>query len=397
MTKRERARIARRNGALSRGPTSIEGRDRARRSALKHGLTATILALQGESAEEIQSHADFWLDAYQPETPTESVACAEGALATLHLERFHKAHNAILADQVRYAPTNWDQERMNRLSQAISQLQTDPEAAVRQLKSFGLGVDWLIARWNELLECFQKQGCWNNIPLIHEAIRLFGRDPKNLSSEPMVTVGYEVLLLATHAGPEPRDERLIRQLQEQMPPAFLGLHGRPLAFDRATAQTQLQAFITRHIAELQELSVEFEPLDAQSRAEASVRAMAPADTPLNRLLLRYLTAASSALSRSTKQLEAFKAARLKAAIAAEEAALEDAEETSQAAVRNEPSAAEAPSYPASANGVYASKKDEKVGAAGDGSDRPSPLEPAARAGVQVSAVSAVDLAPLLAA
>src|SRR5438270_7600885 len=120
MTKRERARIARRNGALSRGPTSSEGRDRARRSALKHGLTATVLALPDEKPEDIQAHADFWLDSHEPETAEETAACAEAALAMLHLERFHKAHNAILADQIRYAPTDWDTERTTRLAQAVS-------------------------------------------------------------------------------------------------------------------------------------------------------------------------------------------------------------------------------------------------------------------------------------
>jgi hypothetical protein len=182
-----------------------------------------------------------------------------------------------------------------------------------------------------------------------------------------------------------------------MPPEFLGVHGDIVTMERHDARAGLMTFLMAQINQLKALGGVFEPLDEQSRAEASVRALAPADTPQNRLLLRYLTAASSALSRSTKQLEAFKAARLKAAIAAEEAALEAAEEVSQAAVRNEPSAVEAPSYPASENGVYASENGEKVGAAGDGSPRLSPPEAAAMAGMEVSAVSAVDLAPLWAA
>ena len=361
MNKAERARIARQNGALSRGPKSPEGRDRARRSALKHGLTATTLTLPHESLEDIQSHADFWLDSYEPETAEETAACSEAALAMLHLERFHKAHNGIIGNQVRYAPTDWDTEQGERLAQAIKLLPKKPEAAVAQLKAFGTGVKWLIKRWELMKEILQTQGCWNNAGLRCQVIHLLGYRAYKLRSAPMEA--FAVYLMALYALPEgPPPHVLDHARKELMPPEFLGLHGPDLTLERPDAVAGLLMFLTAQIDELKALSAVFEPLDAQSRAEASVRAMAPQDTAQNKLLLRYLTAASSVLTRTTKQLEATKAARLKAEIAAREleiAAQEAATKAAEVALRNEPSAGAPASYHTFPNKGYARIGGEK--------------------------------------
>lgn len=47
-----RAETSRRNGSMSRGPTTEEGKNRSRMNALKHGMRAETLLLQADTAEE---------------------------------------------------------------------------------------------------------------------------------------------------------------------------------------------------------------------------------------------------------------------------------------------------------------------------------------------------------
>ena len=323
------------------GPKTLEGKNKSRCNALKHGLTATLLTLPDENAEDIQAHVDLWLNSCQPETAVEASTVSQAAVAMLQLNRFHKAQQAITADQTRYAASHWDQERKTRLDMALIRLANDPRSAIRELKSFGLGVRWLLKRWRELRAIFQQHGCWNNFGLILDAVRLSGFNPTKLKSEPIEA--FEIAIIAVYAWPEPRDKSAIHELEEMMPPEFLGIHGGAAALDRTVAQAGLGTIIKGQILELEMLHAEFQPLDEQSRAEAHLRALAPADTPRNKLLLRYQTASSSVLNRTTKMLEALKAAREKAE--AKTAPENGLSEPSEAGLRNELTGAAVPSQP----------------------------------------------------
>jgi hypothetical protein len=158
-----------------------------------------------------------------------------------------------------------------------------------------------------------------------------------------------------YARPEAHGPNVISPLDpELMPSEFLALGG-PVAFDRAEAQEGLRAVIQSQIEELEALSAVFDPLDAQSRAEASLRAMAPADTAENKLLLRYQTASSSAFTRAVKTLESLQAARKKAEVAAEAAAITAQNAPvgpSEAGLRNELKRGGFPSYRALVENSY---------------------------------------------
>lgn len=59
-----RAEAARRNGARSRGPVSVEGKAQSRRNALKHGLSARkVLLTQSEQEQferQLAVHSAYW-------------------------------------------------------------------------------------------------------------------------------------------------------------------------------------------------------------------------------------------------------------------------------------------------------------------------------------------------
>ena len=335
------------------GPKTLEGKNNSRRNSLKHGLTATILTLPDENPEHIKTYTESWLETCQPETAAEAAAVSEAALAMLHLERFHKAHQANTANQARYAATDWDTEQNERLAQAVKLLPKKPGPAVAQLKAFGTGVKWLITRWEQLREILRKQGCWNNAGLRCQVIHLLGYRAYKLRSAPVEA--FELYMMALYALPEgPPPHVLDQARKELMPPEFLGLYGPDFKLERPDALAGLLMFLTIQITQLKALSAVFEPLDAQSRAEASVRAMAPQDTPRNKLQLRYQTASSTAFSRAVKTLQSLQAERKKAEAAAEGSQTGPPTapaEGSKAGLRNELPDNGFPPYPALENGT----------------------------------------------
>ena len=293
------------------GPKTPEGKERSRRNSLRHGCTATTLTLPDENLDEIEAYQNLWIDAYPPETVVEATLINQAVASSLQLDRVQKAHDAITNDQTRYAEPEWDHQRAERLRKAKGLLQEYPEKAVLELKSFGHGVNWLIEQWRTYQLLFEKQGCWTNDVLVRTITRLLGIDPDFIRAD--AVEGYELRVYAAYARPEPPDEARLKQLQEQMHPEFHGRFGGLPAFDRTVAQTTLRTFLAARIAELEALGAKFAPLDEQSRAEASLRALAPADNPTNKLRLRYQTASASQLNRAVKTLEAIKAARQKEA------------------------------------------------------------------------------------
>jgi hypothetical protein len=55
------------NALQSKGPKTIEGRAVSRRNALKHGLTARSLIIEGEKSKQFEALRDELIDTYKPQ------------------------------------------------------------------------------------------------------------------------------------------------------------------------------------------------------------------------------------------------------------------------------------------------------------------------------------------
>src|SRR5262249_48021105 len=71
MTTEWKAAANRKNAMKSSGPKSMEGKNIARRNALKHGLTAETPVVLGEDAQAFQCMADEHLQAFRPKNRIE--------------------------------------------------------------------------------------------------------------------------------------------------------------------------------------------------------------------------------------------------------------------------------------------------------------------------------------
>src|SRR5262249_2109563 len=71
MTSLRQLEANRHNALKSTGPTSANGRDRARRHALRHGFTAETVLEPLENAEDYRAFEAAILSEYLPQTPVE--------------------------------------------------------------------------------------------------------------------------------------------------------------------------------------------------------------------------------------------------------------------------------------------------------------------------------------
>jgi hypothetical protein len=330
------------------------GKEASRRNALKEGLTAKVLTLPGEDPEQIQARAERWHEAYQPESHDEEALVDQVAIAELRIERLAKAENEIIAEQIRKAETQWTLRQELRLLKLRRLLRRDRTTAILKLRSFGPGVSWLLGRWKVLESEFIASQGWRDLGQIREAVLLRGLHDDRIDAR--TGSGYEFAFLAMccvespetvpglvefiasyddEGGPSIASSKGMKQLLESMA-SFIPdecLSRRSVRELPATeARHAMRGWIERQIADLRELDRQLREADARSRAGAKVRAMAPADTPRNRLLLRYRKSAESAFDRTTKTLTKLQSAREKGA---ESEAKREQSEARKTELRNE--------------------------------------------------------------
>jgi len=72
---------SRENGRKSRGPVGVQGKDRIRSNALKHGLTAKLTVWPNESPRQFQALLVTMLDRFAPKDDLEFLCVEEMAMA----------------------------------------------------------------------------------------------------------------------------------------------------------------------------------------------------------------------------------------------------------------------------------------------------------------------------
>jgi hypothetical protein len=103
MSTPDRAEINRRNAQNSTGPRTVEGKNRSRLTALKHGMTATLPVLPSEDAEAFRGRVDAWTDDLRPRSEIESYLVERAARASWQLERIERTNVARLTTNIQKA------------------------------------------------------------------------------------------------------------------------------------------------------------------------------------------------------------------------------------------------------------------------------------------------------
>lgn len=97
MRSEKQREASRRNGALSRGPVTPEGRANSARGALVHGLYARDVVLSGENREHYKAILDAFVQDWQPTTDTQLLLVADAASCYWRLLRA-ESHETVLTE-----------------------------------------------------------------------------------------------------------------------------------------------------------------------------------------------------------------------------------------------------------------------------------------------------------
>ena len=367
------ARLAanRQNALKSTGPRSSEGKARSALNALKHGLTAQVVVLPTEDAEAFEARRAAWIEEYAPDDLAQSVLVARAVHASWRLDRCARAELARLDGRLRHAAddhgraaldradalgerllfepvdqgsdSNWeDPIRRARMERRDAD---NPAVLARALAATAEGADWLIARWEDLLEALDTFGSWEPQEA-YAACRLLGRRPEDSIDDAVVST----LIIAAHAA-----AKGYWSLYDAFSQARRGLIGRAVQHCRVEARSErfaptqegglawLRAAVERERARLFALKAGYlDALAARDRAGA-VESAHFDDSHAAVLLRRYETANARELKQSITELARLRkddSKRTATAIVAPQ--VEEAKET-PSAVEEPPVVAETPS------------------------------------------------------
>jgi hypothetical protein len=151
-----------RNARQSTGPKTPEGKAKSRANALKHGLAAETLVIDGLQADFAERLAE-WGQSIQPSTPEGRFALEAVVACTFRIEECRRNINARLDRDTTRACLVWDNDRDADVALIASKLAKQPELVSRQLKSSKHGVELILRTWDRLGESLDtKKGAWND-------------------------------------------------------------------------------------------------------------------------------------------------------------------------------------------------------------------------------------------
>ena len=138
------------NAQHSTGPKTPEGKERSKRNALTHGLTASVV-IPGEVEGEVAFRVALAQESLAPDDDGFALLLAERAgYLFMRLKRCYQYEEAMTARRVRDAEADFDNERRSAVEHILSYIANEPPTGSRQLRETPEGVDLLIDWMREL-------------------------------------------------------------------------------------------------------------------------------------------------------------------------------------------------------------------------------------------------------
>lgn len=96
MSSLRRILASQKNGRLSRGPSTPEGKSRSSQNSIAHGLSSQTIVLSNESAERFDQLLDTLVEVYKPGNDVEMLCIEQMAAAQWKLRRSWAIESALL-------------------------------------------------------------------------------------------------------------------------------------------------------------------------------------------------------------------------------------------------------------------------------------------------------------
>jgi len=144
----------RRNALRSTGPRTEEGKEVARRNALKHGLTAVV---DTDDSEDWRERAEDFRLALRPKNEWQAWLSAAIALTSVRLDRAAWVERRLRGEACWRAWACWDEDQRLEVERLAEKLAHSPARVVAELRRSPYGCGWLIDRWAMLANVADRQ------------------------------------------------------------------------------------------------------------------------------------------------------------------------------------------------------------------------------------------------
>ena len=297
LTLEQRRDINRKNARNSTGPKSEAGKARSRYNSTKHGMRSEVLPLPNEDPAIALERAFCWNDFYQPQSPAAQHLVNECVRATLLSDRVAHFHDHQLANQVRHAKSNWEQEQDDETQQHLALMEHEPARAVRLLKRTHYGCTTLLMRWEALKKQFEMAGHWEPSEA-DEAMRMVGCVPE--LDQLQASVDGFLICVMNALSTEPRNVSRILEIcaPKNVPPVLKTMIDEERRPNLATARDWVRAVFNKELEDIRTLGKQWQERDFAARREAVDRATILTDETTARLFLRYHSESRNAFHRA---------------------------------------------------------------------------------------------------
>jgi hypothetical protein len=141
------------------GPRTDDGKARASKNALLHGLCSLAPVLPGEDPAEFEQMLNQYLKEMEPGNPDERRMVYDMCCAARAADRVRKADAVAALVRMRQAGEAWDKARAKSLEDPLYILPQGRPDMVPVLLARADGVRWLIAKWERFAEQLDRRGC----------------------------------------------------------------------------------------------------------------------------------------------------------------------------------------------------------------------------------------------
>jgi len=165
----------RRNAARSTGPRTVEGKQRSRANAVKHGMTGEGVVLPAEVAEVVRERFLGMQEELAPRTILGAALVKRAAMLTVRLDRSYDREAAALTIHVLGARAALDDSRKAEAEHLLHRIGAEPATNYRRLMATPEGVDAMIEEWARMkLDLENPHGTQWSYTHYHQADYLHG-------------------------------------------------------------------------------------------------------------------------------------------------------------------------------------------------------------------------------
>jgi hypothetical protein len=305
------ARVAanRLNALKSSGPKTIEGKERSRQNATKHGFCAAKIDVPGEDPAVLLDREEGWQAELNPsDREVQGYLVHLAVRQTGRLDRLHEAHQARAARLVRDREKVLKEARMREVEELSTLIFERCDIAVRRLRLTPEGCQFLINEWDGLRPALDPPPHWDKADHSH-VNRLMGRLSPFLKKSP------SPVALATIAITEHREVATKLKKNENVDALmwvekYVNEQAHQIDLDKvdwlAEKSERYRLWLTQliddQIAELRALKTTLEANDALLLAEYAHEARFDASDE-GKLIHRYEAETQRSLYRGLKEIQ----------------------------------------------------------------------------------------------